>query len=247
MKRKVSQFLKTAVCGFFMALADSVPRVSGGTVAFFAGEHESFFGSFGNLIGRDKSLCRQSLGILLRLEIGWLLGMGLSAALLSGVLHTHIYAVSSLFFGLVAAPIPLVAVEEKGALKACRPLHFLLFVAGVGAVVALSLLHVSVSTENWSFLSALCVFLGGALTISAMVLPAVSGSTLLLALGLIAGLLFTVIMGPTTLAEPLPPLSLRHANPWLFLFGILFVAGFAAAKILTEKRRNRHGGMDHTT
>lgn len=29
--------LKTAICGFFMALADSVPGVSGGTVAFFAG------------------------------------------------------------------------------------------------------------------------------------------------------------------------------------------------------------------
>lgn len=34
---KVTGSIKTAVCGFFMALADSVPGVSGGTVAFFAG------------------------------------------------------------------------------------------------------------------------------------------------------------------------------------------------------------------
>ena len=39
---KVTGSIKTAVCGFFMALADSVPGVSGGTVAFFAGEYDDF-------------------------------------------------------------------------------------------------------------------------------------------------------------------------------------------------------------
>lgn len=290
--------IKTAVCGFFMALADSVPGVSGGTVAFFAGEYENFIGSFGNIIGQDKALRRKSLQFLLRLGIGWVIGMGLSVSLLAGLFHTHIYAVSSLFLGLVAASIPLVAAEEKHTLKACRPWHILLFLAGAGAVVALSLLHFSVATERLSFPAALYVFAGGALAISAMVLPGISGSTLLLAfglyvpiitgikqllsfdfaafpmllvfgigvltgifcsfkgihyllahyrsamiaviLGLMVGSLFAVVMGPTTLAEPLAPLNFSNANIGLFFVGVLIVGGFAAAKFFVGKRGKHH-------
>ena len=181
---KVTGSIKTAVCGFFMALADSVPGVSGGTVAFFAGEYDDFICSFGNITGRDKARRRQSLLFLLRLGIGWICGMGLSVTLLAGLFNTHIYAVSSLFSGLVAASIPLVAAEEKKTLKACRPWHILFFFAGAAVVVALSLLHFSVSTEALDVPSALYVFVSGALAISAMVLPGISGSTLLLAFGL---------------------------------------------------------------
>ena len=299
--------IKTAICGFFMALADSVPGVSGGTVAFFAGEYDHFIGSFGNIIGKDSMLRRRSLRFLLRLGISWGCGMALSVSLLAGLFHTHIYAISSLFLGLVAASVPPIAFEEKNTLKACRPWHILFFFAGAGAgaVVALSLLHFSVSTETLNIPSALYVFVSGALAISAMVLPGISGSTLLLAfglyvpiitglkqlfsfdfsaffmlflfglgvlagifgsfkgihyllnryrsatvsviLGLMVGSLFAVVMGPTTLAEPLPPLNLKNTYPGFFLLGILIVAGFAAAKMIAEKRRKRHDGTDHTT
>lgn len=292
------QSIKTAICGFFMALADSVPGVSGGTVAFFAGEYENFISSFGNIIGKDKVLRNRSLRFLLRLGIGWLIGMGLSVSLLAGVFHTHIYAVSSLFLGLVAASIPLVAFEEKATLKNCRPWHILFFFVGVGAVVALSLFHFSVSTELLNLPSVLYVFVSGALAISAMVLPGISGSTLLLAfglyvpiitglkqlltfdfsalpmlvlfgfgvlagifcsfkgihyllkhhrsatvsviIGLMVGSLFAVVMGPTTLEEPLSPLSFSNANIGLFFVGVLIVAGVAAVKIIAEKRRGQN-------
>ena len=137
-----------------------------------------------NITGRDKARRRQSLLFLLRLGIGWICGMGLSVTLLAGLFSTHIYAVSSLFLGLVAASIPLVAAEEKKTLGACRPWHILFFFAGAAAVVALSLLHFSVPTEALDAPSALYVFVSGALAISAMVLPGISGSTLLLAFGL---------------------------------------------------------------
>lgn len=287
--------IKTAICGFFMALADSVPGVSGGTVAFFAGEYENFIGSFGNIVGKDREQRRRSLLFLLRLGIGWILGMVLSVSILAGLFHTHIYAVSSLFLGLVAASVPLVAVEEKQTLTSCRPWHILLFLAGAGAVVALSMLHFSVSTESLTVFSGLYVFVSGALAISAMVLPGISGSTLLLAfglyvpvitglkrlmsldfsvlplillfgfgvlagifcsfkgihyllrchrsaivaaiLGLMVGSLFAVVMGPTTLDDPLPPLDFSNAHIGFFLLGIAIVAGFAVAKSVAEKKK----------
>lgn len=289
--------LKTAVCGFFMALADSVPGVSGGTVAFFAGEYDSFIGSFGNIFGKDKELRRMSLRFLARLGIGWIIGMVLSVSLLSGLFKTHIYAVSSLFLGMVAASVPLVIFEERLTLKALRPRHMLPFAAGAGAVVGLSLLHFSVATENFGFASALYVFFSGALAISAMVLPGISGSTLLLAfglyvpiitgirqlisfdfsafpmlfifglgvltgifcsfkgihyllnhhrcgtvsavIGLMLGSLFAVIMGPTTLSQPLSPLAAASLDVRMFLAGLLAVAVFACTKILAQRRKCR--------
>ena len=38
------------ICGFFMALADSVPGVSGGTIAFLLGQYDNFINSLNNII-----------------------------------------------------------------------------------------------------------------------------------------------------------------------------------------------------
>lgn len=176
--------IKTAICGFFMALADSVPGVSGGTVALLAGEYDNFIGSFGAVIGKDRASRRGALLFLLRLGIGWIVGMALSVSFLAGLFHTHIYEVSSLFLGLVLASIPVIAMEEKETLKEARLFHIPLFLLGAGAVVCLSLFRIPVPVGSLTLGSGLYVFVGGALAISAMVLPGISGSTLLLAFGL---------------------------------------------------------------
>ena len=41
--------------GFCMALADSVPGVSGGTIAFILGFYDDFVNSLNNLISSDKN------------------------------------------------------------------------------------------------------------------------------------------------------------------------------------------------
>ena len=42
--------IKEGVHGFCMALADSVPGVSGGTLAFIIGFYEQYIGSINNLV-----------------------------------------------------------------------------------------------------------------------------------------------------------------------------------------------------
>lgn len=42
--------IKEGVNGFCMALADSVPGVSGGTIAFIMGFYDQFIGSIHNLV-----------------------------------------------------------------------------------------------------------------------------------------------------------------------------------------------------
>ena len=49
-KQEVLYMLKESISGFCMALADSVPGVSGGTVAFIMGFYDRFIGSIHDFV-----------------------------------------------------------------------------------------------------------------------------------------------------------------------------------------------------
>ena len=103
--------------GFCMALADSVPGVSGGTVAFIMGFYDKFIGSINSLVFGSMKEKKQSAGYLVKLGIGWVIGMALAALVLSNLFESHIYTVSSLFIGFIAGSIPLIVMEEKESFK----------------------------------------------------------------------------------------------------------------------------------
>ena len=77
-------FIINFIRGFFMALADSVPGVSGGTIAFILGFDDDFINSLNSLISRDNmDNKKNSLIFLFKLGIGWVTGMVLSVLFLS--------------------------------------------------------------------------------------------------------------------------------------------------------------------
>lgn len=172
--------------GFCMALADSVPGVSGGTVAFIMGFYERFLGALHGLGSREKR--GDALRYLRKWGAGWLVGFCASVLFLSRMFETHIYLMSSLFIGLTAASFPSVIREEKKALRGFfRGLPFLL--AGLVLVWGMASLenegglagnfdYHSLSAGRYGLL-----FLSGILAVSAMILPGISGSTLLLITG----------------------------------------------------------------
>lgn len=67
-----------AVRGFCMALADSVPGVSGGTIAFLLGFYDEFINSLNDMIGKDNAKRKAALVFLIKLGIGWVIGFGAS-------------------------------------------------------------------------------------------------------------------------------------------------------------------------
>ena len=58
-----------AVRGFCMALADSVPGVSGGTIAFLLGFYDEFINSLNDMIGKDNAKRKAALFSLLNWEL----------------------------------------------------------------------------------------------------------------------------------------------------------------------------------
>ena len=221
--------------GFCMALADSVPGVSGGTVAFILGFYDRFINALHDLFGRDNADRKTALAYLLKLGIGWIVGMGLCVSLLAGLFADHIYFMSSLFLGLTAASIPFVALAERDALRRWRLAFFALL--GAALVVGLTLLRgssglLTVDMAQLRLADAAYLFLSGAVAITAMVLPGISGSSVLL----IAGVYLPVIQAIRQLLR----LDLR-VLPGLMALGFGVIAGVALSikGIRTALRKHR--------
>ncbi len=174
----------TIIHGFCMALADSVPGVSGGTIAFLMGFYDRFIGSLNSLIKGTKEERISALKYLLKLGIGWIVGMGLAVTVLSAVFEKNIYQVSSLFIGFIIFAIPVMIYEEKENLKKLKNVIFIL--PGAILVVMISLLGTgnTADTANMTLGMFIYAFVAGMTAISAMVLPGISGSTILLTFGL---------------------------------------------------------------
>ena len=179
-----TELIVNSVRGFCMALADSVPGVSGGTVAFLLGFYDRFIGSLDDLFHGARAARFAAVRFLLKLGAGWAIGFGLSALVL-----TSFFEVSSLFMGFIVFAIPIVVREELDALR--KRLPYLAFaVVGVAFVVAVTLLSpvsgegIDVAAKSLDLGLVAYVFLAAMAAISAMVLPGISGSTLLLIFGL---------------------------------------------------------------
>lgn len=178
-------YLLNFIRGFCMALADSVPGVSGGTIAFLLGFYDKFIGSLDNLISGSKEERKEAIFFLIKIGIGWGVGFILAMLVLANIFESHIYLVSSMFLGFVLFSIPIVALEEKEVLKG-KYKNIIFTIIGAGLVILISVFNpaADVNVSSLTFGSGIYIFIAGAIAITAMVLPGISGSTLLLIFGL---------------------------------------------------------------
>jgi putative membrane protein len=175
--------LATVAKGFCMGAADVVPGVSGGTMAFILGVYERLLGAIrafdlsllGLLAKRDIARAARHVDLPFLLP----LGVGIVCAIvvftkvipLPSLIHTHPVPVFSLFFGLVAGSIVVLLKQaERFGLA-----EFALLV--LGAILGFTVVNlVPTDTPDASWF----IFLCGAVSICAMILPGVSGSFILL-------------------------------------------------------------------
>ncbi len=180
-----AQYLRLFLTGFAMGAADIVPGVSGGTMAFILGIYET-------LIHAIKSFNFDALRLALRLKLGELLdyisfrfllalGLGLLAAivLLSGFLSAVMddeqgrALLFAFFFGLVLASILTIGVKVRWSTASA-------FMFVVGAVAAFVIVNIVPADADHSMPM---LFVSGMIAITAMILPGISGSFMLLILG----------------------------------------------------------------
>ena len=172
--------------GLAMGAADIVPGVSGGTIALITGIYDRLLGALTRfdtdaltllLRGQWQLLWRAVDGRFLLPLLG---GIGSAVLLLAQFIQvamTHYpLPLWSFFFGLVACSAVVLWFEE--VTQASR-LTLLMLVVGIGVAAAIGL------TATLAFPGGMLgFFFAGALAICAMILPGISGSFVLLLLGM---------------------------------------------------------------
>ena len=208
------QLLATYIKGIAMGAADIVPGVSGGTIALIAGIYERLINALSSIGPSLWTVFRREGGIRGLLTV-WrqvdatfllflLLGIATSFATLAGIIK-HLLdhqplLIWSFFFGLVVATVFILLTE----IKRWTVIRAGLFGSGLLIAVMVSSLPILTTEPSLPFL-----FLAGAIAICAMILPGISGSFILLLLGVYDTVLeavhsmnltviFTVIAGMTT-------------------------------------------------
>lgn len=297
MTKKVKDYVVNFFNGFMMALADSVPGVSGGTIAFLLGFYDKFIDSLNYLLTKNKNHRKSGIRFLIKLGIGWIIGMIASILVLTSVFETHIYKVSSLFMGFIILSIPIIISEEKDVIKG-KYLNVIFTIIGILLVFLISYYNSSqvaqINLNNLNLGTGIYIFLVGMIAISAMILPGISGSTLLLIfglylpiingikdlihlnfssffglfvfglgvlvgifsiikllrraldkyrsqtvytiIGLMIGSIYSIIVGPTTLDNPVSAINFNNFNWLFFIIGGLFVWGLQKLKSMNEKK-----------
>ena len=189
------ELLRTFVIGICMGSADAVPGVSGGTIALIAG-------IYGRLIGMITAITPERIWNLLRALVpydgrfsvgdalavwdeidGWF-GFALATGVVTAVvIVTRVVHIASqsrptllfgFFFGLIAVS-SLILLREIRVVTA--------FQAGAGVVGFVIAFLLSGSATFLSGGGLFVVFVSGAVAVSAMILPGISGSLLLVVLG----------------------------------------------------------------
>ena len=170
--------------GMAMGISDLIPGISGGTIALLLGIYKDFisslksinYKSFIYLVRLDfKKLNNQlNLCFLLPVFFGILSSIFIFSSFISFLLLDYKVLLFSFFFGLIFFS----SIRLISSLKPTSTLDF--FTVFVGLFIGLSFFFVSsLSTSNNIF----SIFLAGFIAISAMLLPGISGSYILLILG----------------------------------------------------------------
>jgi putative membrane protein len=178
--------------GAAMGIADLVPGVSGGTVAFISGIYPRLLSAikgipflFPTLLNKGGSAAwkKGDLTFLSILFAGLLLGVLSFSKILTHLLEHYNQLLWAFFFGLIIVSIMLVALTiPKWKIE-----HWSSFIIGTGIGFWITLFHPIEIPE-----SHLATFLVGAIAICAMILPGISGSFILLLLGKYHSIMFAV-------------------------------------------------------
>ena len=178
------RYVLLALKGCAMGMADVVPGVSGGTIAFISG-------IYSELIESIKSFNPTALKLLGRFEFRkfWrhingsflfsvLLGIGIAifslARLMTYLLAHHPIEIWSFFFGLIVASAAFVARD----IRKWNLTSLLGLLVGTALAFWITIASPTQTPNDWWF-----IMLSGAVAICAMILPGISGAFILLLLG----------------------------------------------------------------
>lgn len=217
MRDRLLLFLKGAAMG----LAEVIPGVSGGTLAFITGIYEELLDTIKNILGPELFRAFRAGGIkavwekangpfLIFLLPGMAFGLITGVFLVTRLLETYPQLLWAFFFGLILASVWYIG-RRVGSWGAGE-------IIGLLAAAALAF-YITVAAPAQGIQALWFVVISGMIAISALILPGISGSFILLLMGM-----YTVII--PSVKSALSTLS-GESLKILFAFAIGALVGLA--------------------
>jgi putative membrane protein len=182
----LAEKITLALKGMAMGIAEVIPGVSGGTIAFITGIYERLINTIKTILGPDlfaafrrggvRGAWREADGaFLLNLGIGMVAGIVVGVFGVTYLLEHYPVLLWAFFFGLIVASA--IYIGRQVDRWQWRQITALV----LGAAIAY---YITVATPAQGSDALWMVFLAGAIAISALILPGISGSFMLLLMGM---------------------------------------------------------------
>jgi putative membrane protein len=216
--------------GLLVGAASIPPGISGGLVAVLFGIYERLIDDINHI----RTKIKEDLGFILTVGFGIIAGIFLMVFVTRYAMDTYLMPTMFLFVGLIIGQLPsLVKITRRG--DPTKPSHIVWLAIGIAVMVCLLILELRTGdTESGAktiddsglLVGAALSLLAGAILAVSKIIPGISGSTVLLALGLYKWML-----------DIIADFDLINLIP----FGIGFViAVFAFAKVMGHILKNHH-------
>ncbi len=213
--------------GIAMGIAEVIPGVSGGTIAFITGIYERLLNAIKNLdlkaiklllSGKFSDFWKKIDGnFLFSLLLGMATGLLSGVFIISYLIKNHIEPLWGFFFGLIVASVIYIGKQ----VKKWTFTEILLLIIGIAFAYFLVAMHPMEGNRAYWY-----VFLSGLIAISALIMPGISGSFMLLILGM-----YTIIIPEVKVFLTTGSIS---SLLLLAIFGIGMIVGlFTFARVMS--------------
>ncbi|COW50131.1 integral membrane protein [Staphylococcus aureus] len=169
--------------GFAMGTSDLVPGVSGGTIALLLGIYNQFIASISGIFSRRFW---PSFTFLIPIIIGMLLATGSLSNLFNYLLSQHHIPTMFFFGGLIIGIVPYL-LKISNYKTSFTTKHYMMVIAGIAILIVITLMNNGDkhAGETLTLSTSLIIkyFIAGMCASSAMLLPGISGSFMLLVFG----------------------------------------------------------------
>jgi putative membrane protein len=182
MQNRVTKAALNAAKGSLIGAANTIPGVSGGTIAVITRLYDELIAS---VSGFFRTGWKRNTAFLLPVVVGVAVGIVLFARIVDFFLTDYPAQTAFFFMGLILGSVPyLVKVTLRERVK---PVYAIPFVIALGLLVVMSVIGRPPASEpitSVTLQNVLWIFLAGVVSSATMIIPGVSGSFVLLLIGM---------------------------------------------------------------
>ncbi|MFD1038334.1 DUF368 domain-containing protein [Virgibacillus byunsanensis] len=167
--------------GILMGASDVIPGVSGGTIAVVLGIYDRLIAAINGFISKDW---KKQLGFLIPLGVGIVIAIFSLSHLIDWLFKHYPEPLKFFFLGLILGVLPYLF-HQAQARSAFKVKHIVILMIGAVMVGSMMFLNAEEGTaiQTKTMSTYILLFFSGFIASAAMVLPGISGSFMLLVIG----------------------------------------------------------------